>query len=70
MGAAGVLHFGLAHVLLTLLHEGGPPGVPHGREVVSLAVTSTRDLEQLIAGLQPGPLGRAAARVGLRAALR
>ncbi|MEM9463062.1 MAG: ATP-binding protein [Myxococcota bacterium] len=41
VGATGVLHFGLAHVLLTLLLEGGPPGVPHGREVVSLAVLAT-----------------------------
>lgn len=41
VGAAGVLHFGLAHVLLTLLLEGGPPGVPHGREVVSLTVLGT-----------------------------
>jgi len=41
VGATGVLHFGLAHVLLTLLQEGGPPGVPHGREVVSLAVLGT-----------------------------
>ncbi|MCA9709720.1 MAG: HAMP domain-containing histidine kinase, partial [Myxococcales bacterium] len=47
-GTAGVLHFGLAHVLLTLLLAGGPPGVPHGREVVSLAVLATL-LAQLLA---------------------
>ncbi len=41
VGATGVLHFALAHVLLTLVQEGGPPGVPHGREVVSLAVLAT-----------------------------
>lgn len=38
VGTAGALHFALAHVLLVLVLAGGPPGVAHGREVVSLAV--------------------------------
>ncbi len=41
VGIGGVVHFGLAHVLLTLVLAAGPPGAPHGREVVSLAVLAT-----------------------------
>ncbi len=38
VGTGGVVHFVLAHVLLALVLADGPPGVLHGREVVSLAV--------------------------------
>lgn len=38
VAGAGVLHFGLAHALLVLLVADEPTGVPHGRELVSLAV--------------------------------
>jgi len=48
VGAAGLLHFGLAHILLTLILDAGGSGVPHGREVVSLAVMATA-LAQLAA---------------------
>ena len=41
VGVGGLLHFSLAHVLLTLIIDAGPAGVPHGREVVSLAVLAT-----------------------------
>jgi signal transduction histidine kinase len=40
VAAAGVAHFALAHALLVLMVEGGPFGVPHGRELVSLAVVA------------------------------
>ena len=38
VGVGGLLHFSLAHVLLTLIIDAGPAGVPHGREVVSPSV--------------------------------
>lgn len=40
VASAGVLHFGLAHALLVLVLvlDDGATGVPHGRELVSLAV--------------------------------
>lgn len=38
VAAAGVLHFGLAHALLVLVAADEAAGVPHGRELVSLAV--------------------------------
>jgi signal transduction histidine kinase len=41
VGAAGALHFVLAHVLLALVLDDEARGVPHGREVVSLAVLAT-----------------------------
>ncbi|MEM7160596.1 MAG: ATP-binding protein [Myxococcota bacterium] len=41
VGVGGLLHFSLAHVLLTLILATGPAGVEHGREVVSLAVLAT-----------------------------
>nr|MCH9683934.1 hypothetical protein [Deltaproteobacteria bacterium] len=41
VGVGGVVHFGLAHVMLTLVLAVGRPGVPHGREVASLAVLAT-----------------------------
>jgi signal transduction histidine kinase len=41
VAAAGLLHFSLAHGLLAFVVAGGSPGVPHGREVVSLAVLAT-----------------------------
>ena len=31
VGVGGLLHFSLAHVLLTLIIDAGPAGVPHGR---------------------------------------
>lgn len=38
VGASGLLHFALAHALLTLIVDAGPAGIAHGREVVSLSV--------------------------------
>ncbi len=40
VAAAGVLHFGLAHALLVLVAADASSGVPHGRELVSLAVVA------------------------------
>lgn len=41
VGATGLLHLGLGHLLLALLVAAGPTGVDQGGEVVSLAVLAT-----------------------------